>query len=248
MSNILKELKLTELSLVDNPANPLAMAPIFKSDSKGEKMEDVIKMSDDMKGKLKPYMDKGMSMEDAMKAYENDMKKSMDDLKAENERLRKALIENEFVIKADTIEKKAPKEFIEIDGEQILKSDVPAPILKRLEEAEVAKVDLELTKKAEETLPNFDIEVAKGLMKFDLDEAILQALIAADAAFALAVTEKGMSDTDGDMTDPVNLLEKRVAEIAKAESITKEQAFAKFSSTKEGQELVTKAYYKKEAN
>ena len=84
--------------------------------------ETTEKMSDDMKAKLKPYMDKGMSEEEAMKAYENDMKKSADEvetlkaqaeeLKAENERLRKGLLDEGYVIKADAIEKKAPEEFI----------------------------------------------------------------------------------------------------------------------------------------
>ena len=89
---------------------------------------EVEKMSDDLKAKLKPYMDKGMNEEEAMKAYEAEMKKSEeveideldivkaenDALKIQNEDLRKALIENGFVIKADSIEKKAEVEYIEV--------------------------------------------------------------------------------------------------------------------------------------
>ncbi len=62
MPNLLKQLELEELSLVDRPANAQAMVSLYKRDnSNGEPMEhEVEKMSDDMKAKLKPYMDKGM--------------------------------------------------------------------------------------------------------------------------------------------------------------------------------------------
>ena len=48
------------------------MVSLYKRDnSNGEHMEHKIeKMSDDMKAKLKPYMDKGMSEEEAMKMYQ----------------------------------------------------------------------------------------------------------------------------------------------------------------------------------
>ena len=69
-----------------------------------------------------------------------------DELTQENERLRKGLIEEGYVIKAEAIEKKAPEEFVEYEGEQINKADIPAPILKALEAAEIEKADMALTK------------------------------------------------------------------------------------------------------
>ena len=181
MANLLTMLELDELSLVDRPANAEAMVSLFKRDNfdgetMNEELETTVKMSDDMAGKLKPYMDKGMSEEEAMKAYNFDMKKAkeaevdkanaeVETLKAENERLRKSLIENGYIIKSDAIEKKAPEEFLEYEGDKINKADIPAPILKALEEAEFAKADLELTTKAEENLPNFDVATAKELVK-----------------------------------------------------------------------------------
>ena len=80
---------------------------------------EVEKMSDDMKAKLKPYMDKGMSEDEAMKMYNMDMKKDyqgpldevdtikaeLDLVKAEADRLSKALEEAGYIVKADAIEK-----------------------------------------------------------------------------------------------------------------------------------------------
>lgn len=249
MPNILKQLKLTELSLVDRPANPEAMAPIFKAETtKGDNMEDVIKMSDNMKAILKPYVEKGMSPEDAIVAYEGDMNKSAATLKAENERLRKALIENGFVIKAEAVEKKAAPEYIEVEGEQIAKSDIPAPILKKLEEAEIEKAQAAVEKKAD-NFPNLKKEVAVKLVKADLleDEELVEFLRAVDALMGKAMEERGETATNGDMSDPVDALNKRVAELATEQKITKEQAFAKLSDTKEGADMVKRAYYKKEA-
>ena len=99
--NLLKQLELDELSLVDRPANASAKVALFKRDnSEGEitMTDKVEKMSDDMKSKLKPYMDKGMSAVEAEKAYNMaNLKKSeepveepteIDTLKAENQQRR----------------------------------------------------------------------------------------------------------------------------------------------------------------
>ena len=202
--NLLKQLELDELSLVDRPANASAKVALFKRDTEESDMtNEVEKMSDDLKAKLKPYMDKGMNEEEAMKAYEMDMKKSdeepvdlsldvleaeVETLKADNENLRKALIENGFVIKADAIEKKEEVETIEVNGEMVVKSDIPAPVLKALEEAAVEKRQVELRKTAEAQLPHFDVEVAMQLLDVVKgDEKVLEALKGADAAFAAAM-------------------------------------------------------------
>jgi hypothetical protein len=236
MPNILTQLELTELSLVDRPANPLALAPVFKADlRKGDQM------TEDMKEKLKPYMDKGMSEEEAMKAYEEDMKKALTEaqaLKAENERLRKALIEGGFVIKADSIEKKAPVEYIEVEGEQINKADIPAPILKSLEEAQVAKREAEVAKRAE-VFPNIKPEVAKALVEKDLDEdeALLEFLRAVDAMFAKAMEETGETQTDADMVKASDKLEKMAKDYASEHKVSFEKGYAEVLKTKEGKEL-----------
>lgn len=218
MPSILKELKLTELSLVDRPANPLAMAPIFKrDDSKGEDMEQEIET----------------------------LKADAEKLKAENERLRKSLIDNGYVIKAESIEKKETPEFIEIEGEQINKADVPAPILKKLEEAEVAKAEAALEKRASEELPNFDKEVAKELLKADFDEKVLEALKAADAAFDRVMSEMGEASTEADMVSATEKMDALVKVYKDENKVTKEKAYAAVVKTAEGKALL-KEIYKKE--
>jgi len=261
MANLLKQLELDELSLVDRPANAQAMVSLFKRDnSEEEQMTDnVEKMSDDLKAKLKPYMDKGMTEDEAMKMYNMDMKKSeevvdeLDLLKAENdalkihnEDLRKALIENGFVIKADTIEKKVEPEYIEYEGEQINKADVPAVILKALEEAEFAKADTELTKRATEALPHFATDVAKSLVgEFGEVESIMEALKAADATFAETMEEVGKSDADGEFataTDKLEALVKSYMDDNKMKKSDYAKAYAAVAKTDEGKALINKSY------
>lgn len=264
MANLLKQLELEELSLVDRPANAKAMVSLFKRDnSEEEQMTDnVEKMSDDLKAKLKPYMDKGMTEEEAMKAYDEDMKKSdevaaeideMDLLKAENdalkiqnEDLRKALIENGFVIKSDSIEKKVEPEYIEYEGELINKADVPAVILKALEEAELAKADAELTKRATEALPHFAEDVAKSLVaEFGEVEGVMEALKAADATFAESMEEVGKSDADGEFATAADKMESLVKSYMDENKMKKGEyakAYAAVAKTDEGKALINKSY------
>ena len=261
--NLLKQLELDELSLVDRPANASAKVALFKRDTEESDMtNEVEKMSDDLKAKLKPYMDKGMNEEEAMKAYQMDMKKfdeepldlsldvleaEVETLKAQNEDLRKALIENGFVIKADAIEKKEEVETIEVEGEMVVKSDIPAPVLKALEAAAVEKRQVELRKAAEAELPHFDVEVAMQLLDvIKEDEKVLEALKGADAAFAAAMDEVGEKAVDADMLDPQSKLDKMVEAHAAEHGVNKYAAFDAISKTAEGKALIAKTYEKGE--
>ncbi len=218
-------------------------------------MSEVTKMSDDMKAKLKPYMDKGMSEEEAMKAYESDMKKAdnesedfkaeVETLKEQNENLRKALLDEGYKITKEGIHKKAPEEFIEYGGEQINKADVPAPILKALEEAEIEKADAALTKRAEAELPHFKTEVAKSLLvaveKMDEVDMLMEALHAADKAFADKMEEFGKSDVDGEFATANDKMESLVKAHMEANNLKKSdyaQAYAAVAKTDEGREVL----------
>ena len=272
MPSLLKNLQLEELSLVDRPANAQAMVSLFKRDNS----EEFEKMSDEMEAKVKAYMmEKECGRDEAMKALGYNMEKADDvveeptevvdaqhidtlkadieTLKAENERLRKGLIEEGYVIKADVIEKKAPAEMIEVEGEMVAKADIPAPVLKALEAAEVAKkqheiekADIELTKKAEAELPHFSVDVAKALVKnFSEEEAIMEALKAADAAFAAAMQEFGKSDVDGEFATATDKLDALVKSYMDENNMKKSEyakAYAAVAKTDAGKSLINKSY------
>jgi hypothetical protein len=270
MPNLLKQLELEELSLVDRPANAQAMVSLFKRDNSNEEQmtETLEKMGYDEE-KLKAYMEKNScSREDAMKALNMDEKEvekseeidpmvaevdeadvaqaEIDTLKAENERLRKSLIEAGYIIKAESIEKKAEPEYLEYNGEQVNKADIPAVILKALEEAEVAKADAELTKSATEALPHFDVDVAKSLVaKHADDEAVMNVLKAADSVFAGKMEEVGKSDADGEFASAADALDAMVKSYMDENQMKKSEyakAYAAVAKTDDGKALINKSY------
>lgn len=258
--NLLKQLELDELSLVDRPANASAKVALFKRDSEEENMEkaykmndaemkEMDKMSDDLKAKLRGYMDKGYTFPEAKKMMDEDMKKADEEvsleaelmeLKEENDNLRKQL--------GEVVEKKEEVvETIEVNGEMVVKADIPEPVLKALEEAKVEKQMIELRKKAEAELPHFDVEVAMSLLDVIKGDAkVLEALKGADAAFAAAMDEVGEKSVDADMTDPQSKLDKMVDAYAEEHKVNKYAAFDAISKTAEGKSLIAKTYEKDE--
>jgi len=258
--NLLKQLELDELSLVDRPANASAKVALFKRDSEEEnmekaykmsdaEMEEMDKMSDDLKAKLRGMMDKGYTFPEAKKMMDEDMKKADEEvsleaelleLKEENDNLRKQLEE--------VVEKKEEVvETIEVNGEMVVKADIPEPVLKALEEAKVEKQMIELRKKAEAELPHFDVEVAMSLLDVIKGDAkVLEALKGADAAFAAAMDEVGEKSVDADMTDPQSKLDKMVDAYAEEHKVNKYAAFDAISKTAEGKSLIAKTYEKDE--
>jgi len=283
LPNLLKNLHLEELSLVDRPANAQAMVSLFKRDNSdeeitkmNEEMEAKVKayMDDKGCGRGEAMKALGYDMEkadeavteevaekaapevEAVEAPEVDveaLKADFDRLSAENQHLRKGLIDNGYVIRADSIEKKAEEEMMDIDGEMVAKSDIPAPVLKALEAAAVAKreheiekADLELTKKAEEVLPHFETGAAKSLLKsFSEDDGIMETLKAADAAFAASMQEFGKSDVDGEFATSADKLDALVKSYMDENQLKKSEfakAYAAVAKTEEGKALITKSY------
>ena len=234
MPNLLKQLELEELSLVDRPANAQAMVSLYKRDnSNGEHMEQKIeKVSEETTKAEAPEV--------------NPLEAEVETLKADNERLTKSLEEAGYIVKSDVIEKKVEPEYVEYEGEQINKADIPAPILKALENAEIEKADIELTKRAEELLPHFNVAVAKPLVKsFAEDEAIMEALKAADKTFSESMKEFGKSDADGEFATSSDKLDALVKSYMSENEMKKgdyAKAYAIVAKTDEGKALINKSY------
>jgi len=227
LPTLLENLQLEELSLVDVPANAQAMVSLFKRANPND--EEI--------------MDKELEA----------LKGEVEKLKTENEGLRKYLIDEGYVIKADKIEKKAPAEFIEVEGEKINKADIPAVILKdleakekALEEAAIEKADIELAKSASEALPNFKEDVAKELFKaFSDNEELMEALRAADKLFAEVTEEVGGSDVDGEFAKAGDKLDALVKAYQEEHSVGYAKAYAEVAKTDEGKALINKSYEEK---
>jgi hypothetical protein len=267
MPTLLENLMLEEVSLVDKGASIGAHITLFKRDnSQGEPMEDEIEkmtddqkaemenMSGDMKSKMKMYMDKGMGYEKAKAMCNEDMKKSLEEevakLKADNEALRKSFLDEGYKITAEGVEKKAPEEFIEIEGEQINKADIPAPILKRLEEAEIEKAEAAISKRCKEVLPNLEEANARALLKAHDEMAEEEAkkfaefMQALDNLFDEMTEEVGKSAAEGDMEDPNEKLNTLAKAYASEHDTTFAKAYALVVKTDEGKALIKKAYQK----
>ena len=218
-----------------------------KADAAEEQEADLEKAAEEVTEEVTEKADEGKA--EAVEAETVDieaLKADVDTLKAENEFLRKGLIENGFVIKAEAIEKKAEVEMIEVEGEMVAKCDIPAPVLKALEAAAVEKADIELTKRAGDVLPHFDVNAAKSLVKsFGDDEAVMAALLAADKAFAAAMQEFGKSDVDGEFATAADKLDALVQSYMDENQLKKSEyakAYAAVAKTDEGKALINKSY------
>ena len=262
MTNILLDLELDELSLVDRPANQAATICLIKRDN-----------TMNLEERKAYYMDKGMSEDEALKKAKEDMQKSddtevkepevskadeteveqgdlflaeVDALKAEVSRLTKALEDNGYVVADEEVTKAEEPEYVEFDGEKVVKSDIPAPVLKALEEAEIAKQHIELKKQAEEILPNFDNEIAAELLgHVAKNDAIVEALKAADAAMGASMQEIGEASVEADMASSSDKLDALVKSYMDENSLSKSQhaiAYAAVAKTDEGKALINKLY------
>lgn len=200
----------------------------------------------------------GMDMMDAENGDYNDkpMRKSWKAEALAFEEVNKMLLEEVETYKAKiaeleaaAVEKAKPsEEMIEVEGEMIAKSAIPAPILKKLEEMQKAVEAEALRKRADEVLPNFKgtaDERGKLLKSIGMDEALLTILRAADAAFAGIYQEVGKTDAENDLKSPtekLNDMVKAYQEDKKEKDFYK--AYAAVIKTAQGKSLLLETYKK----
>lgn len=196
-----------------------------------------------------------MDMQEADKGCsDKPMRKSWKTEALELEEANKVLLEEIETYKAKVadleaavVEKAKPaEEMIEVEGEMIAKSAIPAPILKKLEEMQKAAEVEALRKRAEEVLPNFKgtaDERGKLLKSIGNDDALLAILRAADAAFAGIYKEVGKTDAENDLKSPnekLNDLVKAYQEEGKEKDFYK--AYAAVIKTAQGKALLLETY------
>ena len=271
MPTELVNLELEEVSLVDMGDDPLAKVALFKrSPNEGDNMEDQEKMEldaveetekgykeEEMKSeKMDDMTEEDEMVEDDMEGEKKPTRKSW---KAEAQLLEEAntvLLEEIETYKAKVaeleaavVEKAKPtEEMIEVEGEMIAKSAVPAPILKKLEEMQKAAEVEALRKRADEVLPNFKgtaDERGKLLKSVGNDETLIAILRAADAAFAGIYKEVGKTDAENDLktpTEKLNDMVKAYQEEKKEKDFYK--AYAAVIKTAQGKTLLLETYKK----
>jgi hypothetical protein len=276
MPTELVNLELEEVSLVDMGDDPLAKVALFKRSPEGEHMEneeveklDAVEetsVSDETEKGYKEEMksdkmddmedDEEDMMDDDMMGEKKPARKSWKNEALELEEVNKMLLEEIETLKGKVadlevavVEKAKPaEEMIEVEGEQIAKSAIPAPILKKLEDVQKALEVEALRKRADEVLPNFKgtaDERGKLLKSIGQDEELLALLRSADAAFAGIYQEVGKTDAANDLKSPTEKLN----DIVKAYQEEKKEkdfhkAYAAVIKTAQGRSLVLETYKK----
>jgi hypothetical protein len=221
----------------------------YKEEMKSDKMDDMEDdeeemMDEDMMGEKKPtrksWKNEALELEEVNKM----LLEEIETLKG-----KVADLEVAVVSAASATEKAKPaEEMIEVEGEKIAKSAIPAPVLKKLEDVQKALEVEALRKRADEVLPNFKgtaDERGKLLKSIGQDEELLALLRSADAAFAGIYQEVGKTDAANDLKSPTEKLN----DIVKAYQEEKKEkdfhkAYAAVIKTAQGRSLVLETYKK----
>lgn len=248
MPTELKELELMEVSLVDAGDDPLAKVALFKRHPEGEQMNKELDETEKAKLEIEVGEEEDETEEEDMVEGEEKPKPTRKSYKAEAETL-KALNE-ELEAKVEVLEKaleeakavekaKPQEEMIEVDGQAVAKSAVPAPILKKLEDLQKAAEKADLCKRADELLPNLkgtSEERGELLKAVGNSEALLAILKAADAAMAGAFEEIGKEKTE-DFTTAKEELDALIEQVMTEKGVSKPKATAEVTATAKGKAL-----------
>jgi dGTP triphosphohydrolase len=207
----LVDLELSEVSLVDVPANKSATISLFKRDND---------MNDEEIKKFQDEIDALKVEKTALEAQVTELTKSLDEA-------------------TKPIEKAA--ETILIDGEAVLKSAIPASVLKKLETMQEAVEKADIAKRVSDTIPNFagtDEVKTKLIKSIGSDIELINLLMAADKLFAKGFDEIGKTEDNTDMIDPETKLNKMAKDIATEKNITFEKGYAEAVRTPNGKALL----------
>lgn len=245
----LADVELDEISLVDVGANQHAKIAIWKRAApKAPANEDAAHkadVSDTGEGDTTVTPEELTKQLEALQTQVTDLTKRAEDAETAAATLTKAADEAGYDVQGGTLTKRASEEFVEIGGEKIAKSAVPASVLKALETqaADIAKMkadaqDVELAKRGAEELPNLaGTALVKGrlLASVGEDKDLLKSLKAADAALARATQEIGTSSVDE--TSATYRLNKMATDYSVAKGVPFETAYAEVTKSGDGHAL-----------
>lgn len=254
MPTELTDLELMEVSLVDAGDDPHARVLLHKRKPEGSPMENEELEKVAPEGEAEKGYKENMKSEDEMDDMEDDMEEADDkgegkkptrkSYKAECEALTQeveTLKARVVELEAEAVTKAAPAdEMLEIAGEMVAKSAIPAPVLKKLEEVEKAQEASRLAKRANEVIPNFkgtEDQRSKLIKMVGEDEELIEMLRAADELFASLFGEVGKSSPDGEMMDPADKLNELAKAYAAEKGVSFEKGYAAVIKTTEGKEL-----------
>jgi len=267
---------LSEISLVDVPANAGATIALWKRAEK----EPGMNMSPEQKTYMEKLMSGGMSEDEAKKAAMKepikkgadmdpkdltkqiealtgqvaDLTKRADTADAATATIEKAAQDAGFTVtKTDTgvtVAKAADPEYVEINGQKVEKSSVPAPLLEmvlkqgaELRAMRATQHDADLAKRGATELPNMagaDLVKGRMLAAAGDDAEMLTALKAADAAMAKSMTEIGQNPSD-DEGSPTFRLDKMARAYATEKGVLFATAYAAVTATGDGAALYKRA-------
>ena len=267
------DLELIELSLVDEPANPAARVVMFKraapDDAKiqelidggmpeAEARDQVARMRRNKGAGPTGDLDKGdRSMSDQEKRLE-ELEAANKRLEASRDALVKSLEGEGYVVQiaddAVTVEKRKPEDYIDVAGEAVLKSALPASVLAMISKqaGELAEVTKKL--EAEELVKRVSAEIPHLSGAPAMKGAVLKAIdaIADDevrkAAHAMlkgantlaSKLTREFGTVAPEETDAMSELNKMAEDYAVEKKVTFAKAFAEVTLTGRGAELFAK--------
>jgi hypothetical protein len=267
------DLELIELSLVDEPANPAARVVMFKraapDDDKiqelidggmpeAEARDQVARMRRNKGAGPTGDLDKGdRSMSDQEKRLE-ELEAANKRLEASRDALVKSLEGEGYVVQiaddAVTVEKRKPEDYIDVAGEAVLKSALPASVLAMISKqaGELAEVTKKL--EAEELVKRVSAEIPHLSGAPAMKGAVLKAIdaIADDevrkAAHAMlkgantlaSKLTREFGTVAPEETDAMSELNKMAEDYAVEKKVTFAKAFAEVTLTGRGAELFAK--------
>lgn len=178
-----------------------------------------------------------------VEAVDKALTETISKLTADNETLRKQILDAGFKITAEGLVAKEAEEMISVDGEQFAVSTLPASVVAALKE----KADSELTAKATAEYPNLRPDVAKKLYAtFKDDQEMSQALAGFNAKMGELLEEQGNTDPGVETMTAQEKFDDAVKKEMTATGTTYHAAYAKVALSPEGKQLINEIYKDKE--